>query len=276
MKRLRQSVRGAAGRFGARRLFGIAAAASIAVMATIGIVVTADGARAAGAIATLNLWVDIAVGAFTMWGLYWAATEFAEASVRPSVEVVLVPPSSGDDTPAYELHPANWAYNISSVDRLPVFGMCNVASSYGLGGPSVQVGIALKNTSTRAARYIQIRLRMATAPAPEAAMLTRHFPAPSAEDEPQFYKGAVVSAQFAEDLVVYQTEAIVGIVEFAWSYEIPLEDLPRDLLVEYEVHALDGSSKGTVSVDNLVWRRFEVPIPGESPPIGPQQIPPDG
>ena len=87
--------------------------------------------------------VDVIVGVFTVWGLYWAATELA---LRPDLSLVIT----------------QWS---TRRDKADVWWIGR--DDHGRSSSLVRVCLFLENTKPKAAQYVRIVLRIRGVPSPE-------------------------------------------------------------------------------------------------------------
>ncbi len=100
-----------------------------------------------------NLLIDVAAGVFTVWGLYWAASEFAEAQIRPDLHLVI-----GRETEAQTgidpvRHETDELYGRNGViDNEPV--------------SQLVIGLFLENARPKTATFVRMTLRVSGVPTP--------------------------------------------------------------------------------------------------------------
>lgn len=221
------------------------------------------------AIPLINLWVDVVVGIFTVWGLWWAATEFAESVVKPAVR--LLPGNANNPlmNEYYDPIPGSLsgvrAYSLVKHPPFRVVGwqemVTGASSSIRTWSyhPHVACGIYLENEAARAARHVRLVLRVRVAPPPSFCEFV-HGPysiknprALGEYDSDTDY--TTVSAQFAEDLVVYESPVLVGQLLLCWDDDLGVEQLPHNLHLDYDVYTLDGTSHGQ-AVLTMQWNVY--------------------
>jgi hypothetical protein len=199
-------------------------------------------------ISAFNLLVDIAVGALTIWGLIWAATEFAEAARKSNLQ--LLPgrasgPRLFDEWEGFSLvkgppfHLPGW-YQVPLESR----------------GPHVVCGLYLENRSSKAGRYVHVVVRILANPAPIECQARLKYsdsqmrdPCQRSEKDSGEFS---VSAQFEESLVVYQSPVFVGTLVLRWDAALPDYALPENMKLDYEVYTLDGASHGRLEF-HIEW-----------------------
>lgn len=185
-------------------------------------------------ISLVNLMVDIVVGIFTVWGLFWAASEFAAAQVKPDLRLII---------------------GRESEDRLGIVPLKNEADELigrdGLVGdtPASQViiGLFLENGQPKAAQYVRITLRVRNTPPPGIL----HAVGRSFNYEPKIneVRGEALFLQFGEELVVYQGDGVhLGNIRVAWAKDVrpdkvdlvaglySLDSRPKEIIVSHPIH----------------------------------------
>lgn len=209
-------------------------------------------------IGCLNFLVDIAVGFFTVWGLYWAASEFTESAVKPVLHLLPGraehPFQGGTITERYTLL-RNAPFHIVGCKNVGVKGSLHYH-------PTVACGIYLENEKSRAGRYVRLVIRVHASPEPQScefahadfagdAKGTKILPGKRDPDTGHLK----VSAQFAEELVVYQSPVDVGELSLCWPKGLTEEELPTSVILDYDAYALDGKpSHGKVELVVAEWR----------------------
>lgn len=183
-------------------------------------------------ISFFNLLIDIAVGVFTIWGLFWAASEFARAQVEPDLHLIIgkeatdeigIQPLTGEADALI-----GWEENVSGDDK-PV--------------SRVPVGLFLENHQPKAARYVRIELWVRDVPHPEEFIRKKEF---FKFDVKEFaIQGKAVVLQFGEDLVVYGgTGVYLGKILIDWSKDTH----PESITFVAKLHNLEGSKPKEVIV----------------------------
>ncbi len=100
-----------------------------------------------------NLLVDIVVGSFTVWALFWAASQFAEAQIKPDLYLI-IGRESNDQTGVDPIRSQNEALigRDDFIDALPV--------------SQVIIGLFLENAKPKTATFVRLTLRVANVPNP--------------------------------------------------------------------------------------------------------------
>ena len=203
-------------------------------------------------IAIFNLWVDIVVGIFTIWGLYWAATEFAESARKPDLRLLVgrpIEPSAPvrlqqefTFPPSPLLHIPGWYERPSEPVEPPP-------------RPRVVCGLCLENRSSRAGRYIRVVIRTSATPAPIRCRSELHRsylrPAQSESEDPKTGQPST-SVQLEESLVVYQSPVLIGALVVEWDSELPKDEFPESIVLDYDIYTLDGASNGEIKL-HIEW-----------------------
>ena len=182
---------------------------------------------AEGEISYFNLLVDVAVGFFTIWGLYWAASELA---LKPELRLSIETTWSGE----------SWRKLRGNV----LIG----SEEKGL----LECDLFLMNTQPRAARNIQVVLCCRSFPpvphfsaSPVKGAFTNWVPFGS----PRCY---CLRAQFGGDLVIYKGEAVhVGILKVGWPHHSDYR--PREITFEVGCYSLEGEPKKEVISLPVIW-----------------------
>jgi hypothetical protein len=192
-----------------------------------------------------NLLVDIAVGFFTIWGLLWAGSQFAEAQVKPELHLIIGRAQLDHD----EMVPL-----ADASDELIGF-----QDSISVGRPSgVPIGLFLENTRSKAAQYVRVVLRVRDVPRPNVfRALTTGDPWGTSLFETFKYKprintvqGEAVFLQFGEDLVVYEGERVyLGKIYVGW----PEGTRPKGITFEVGLYSLEGKPKSFTVSHPIRW-----------------------
>ncbi len=191
-------------------------------------------------IALFNLWVDVVVGIFTIWGLKWAASEFVAAQVKPDLRLIIgresedrrgiIPLRRGSD----ELVGRD---NI--IDSMPV--------------SQVIIGLFLENDQPKAARFVRITLRVQGAPSPKILDAAK----PPSDQVGYVYvpkinvvRGEALFLQFGEELVVYQGDGVqLGNIRVAWRQGIR----PKKIDLSVGLYSVDSRPKEITVSHPIRW-----------------------
>jgi hypothetical protein len=185
-------------------------------------------------ISSYSLLVDVVVGVFTIWGLYWAASEFAGAQVKPDLRLVVGKESAdqrGID-PLMDVVEALIGRDVSE-DGEPV--------------SQVIFGLFLENTQPKAAQYVRVTLRVRDVP-----RLKQFVPIKGTfryKPKINVVRGEAIFLQFGDDLVVYKGDGVqLGNIRVAWPQGTHperitlvaglygLEDEPKEVTVSRPIH----------------------------------------
>ena len=178
-----------------------------------------------GEIGYFNLLIDILVGIFTVWGLYWAASELA---LKPELRLFTETTWSG----------VKLRRNVLIGSKKDGLLECN---------------LFVMNTRPKAARHIQVVLDLAVAPPPSVFAAD---PVPGAfTDWVRFFEAPLsfsLRAQFGGDLVIYKGKPIhVGILKVGWPH---LSDYrPGEVKLEASLYSLEGEPKKEVISLPVTW-----------------------
>jgi hypothetical protein len=209
-------------------------------------------------ISIFNLWIDMVVGFFTIWGLGWAASEFAESAVRPSLKLL----------PGKMVKPylAGWEglqdldHSLIETPPFVVDGWTQIRQAGGRPpsrAPTMACALFLDNEKSRAGRYVQVVAHVLSTPAPRSCWFRHHgFQAGESKVDgaPNTNTGHwTLPLRFSEGLVVYQSPVFVGDLFLQWDKAIPDDQLPEEVVLQYETHALDGSSVGRLELCISEW-----------------------
>jgi hypothetical protein len=199
-----------------------------------------------------NLLIDIAAGVFTVWGLYWAASEFAEAQVRPDLRLII----GAEAADQQGIDPLR-----SATDAL--IGRDSLVDGNSVS--QVVVGLFLENDQPKAARFVRVTLRLRDVPRP---LYFRPI------DQSFKYKmntnvviGEAIFIQFGEDLLVYKGDGVqLGNICIAWQRGVR----PERIALVAGLYSLDSKPRKDVVVSRPIhWletrmsRREEEPIKDE-------------
>lgn len=218
------------------RAIGIAAVVLVVMAVVLIVLVRLYGVLSyETGISFFNLSIDIAVGVFTIWGLYWAASEFAGAQVKPDLHLIIGKESEDQQ----------------GIDPLPneadaLIGWKDVSK---LGGPvsRVTVGLFLENHKPKAARYVRIELWVHDTPHPKEFVRRKDFF--KFEVKEFAIRGEAVVLQFGEDLVVYGgTGVYLGKILVGWPQGI----YPGSITLRAKLHNLESSEPKEVIVSRPI------------------------
>jgi len=196
-------------------------------------------------ISVFNLLVDIVIGFLTVWGLLWAATEFAESAVRPVLQLL----PGREKAP----HALDTGEEPSLIPK-PPFSVPGWFWNSLIGGPPLRdrhltCGVYLKNKKSKAGRFVHVVMRVQATPAPTRCEFRygEAFPDKSplmidAERETRD-DCFTLSVRLADEVVVYQPPVYIGYLKVHWA-PLPDAKAPRRLLIDYDIHTLDGTSQG--------------------------------
>lgn len=174
-----------------------------------------------------NLLTDIVVGGFTIWGLYWAASELA---LKPELRLSIKPVS--------ERTSSKWLYP----DRL--FG----SKKKGL----LELDLFLVNTRPKAARNIQVVLCYHSFPLPSFSVgpVEGAFPNWVPFGLPW---SCCLRAQFGDDFVIYKGFPVrVGVLKVGWPH-LSADNRPRELTFEVRLYSLESEPKKEVISFPIIW-----------------------
>ena len=201
-------------------------------------------------IGCFNLLVDIVIGTFTIWGLYWAAREFGEFAVRPAVHLLpgkksepellegfgrpIMVPGPPFIVPGWFLKPSM----SGTPKRLPHLVCC----------------LYLKNTKPKAARFVHLVLRILATPAPSHChfrhidAMPENSPLSIQADRDAHNGGYVISVRFADHVVVYQEAVYVGNLVVQWDSLLNDQEVPKRVGIDYDVYTLEGNTRSRIDL----------------------------
>ncbi|MFW6116375.1 MAG: hypothetical protein ACOC6F_01490 [bacterium] len=226
-----------------------------ACLFVLGLVATTS-LRLGTAIAGYTLVLDFVVGIFTVWGLFWAATQFVESTKRPAVRVRFANPMnvpflnlSGILSYPLEGRPPNQATGWMKI---------RVLSGPPRNIPNIACGMYLENKASREGRHIVAVLEVDATPRPTACLFHhRGFAVRKnrvhGEIDPEGVSHSL-SIQFAEQLVVYQSPVLVGELFIRWNEDLTRDELPDYVAVEYDIYTLDGAHHEKLELLITEWR----------------------
>lgn len=223
---------------------------------SLGIFVGIDCLDLSGGVSLFNLVVDIVVGVFTIWGLYWAASQFAEFAIRPSLQLLpgkIDAPQVFDGVARSSLV-SNPPFRVNGWFKKPVMG------GPPLDYPHVHCGLYLSNRKSKAGQYIHLRMHVCASPAPITCEFQHRSVAPNltpsrirTEKEPG-NDCLNLSVRLSDELVVYQVPVFIGDLIVRWETQLTDAEVPRKLLIDYDVYTLDGASQGKLDL-YIDWKK---------------------
>jgi hypothetical protein len=187
-----------------------------------------------GKVGYLNLLVDIVVGFFTVWGLYWVASELA---LKPDLDLVigneLVGAGSGE--PLAGETDALIGQETSPFSR--IFE------------PQVHVALFLENRNPKVARYIRVVLEVRDVPCPKRFERMRSVP--HSEVVYARLEGEAMVFQFGEGLAVYKGAGKVYCesVTVVW----PQGCYPKRITFVAKLSSSEGDSKERTVSHPIRW-----------------------
>ena len=152
-----------------RHLFIVSAIAALFLLccacSMLGILAASDIIKVSESVSCFNLLVDIFVGIFTVWGLFWAASEFAQSAVKPVLHLL-----PGRQEKAQKPDYSSFTAKEFPLMREPPFLL---PGWYGWAGtqsperdPYVECGLYLENETSRAGRYVRLVMHVLADPPP--------------------------------------------------------------------------------------------------------------
>jgi hypothetical protein len=246
------------------RLFFISLAIALILICCLcsvlsGLMVTKAIPWATG-ISLLSMAVDIVIGIFTIWGLYWAALQFTDWSAKPQIKLVLGCVNSVPED-AQELHtdqdplpprrqtiPSTLAASLGPVLRTPKRV------------PGTVLDVYVTNTARKAAQSIVLTLEFRSSVSPSGYAFSYSGDSGYAGTIADAYvEGVRVSLALSDSIVLYNNQSLlwVGRLWVNWSGELIPTDLPATLTVAYKIHTLDGSNSGSITLKldrrTIIW-----------------------
>lgn len=206
-----------------------------------------------GGVSLIHLLVEIVGLGLILWGLYWLICELGDVAVHPEVHVFLAQgnrdlpePAAGMDQNAQEAPVSH--------QKIALRGTRTD------GAAQLAVGIYLQNLQPRAGRFPYLRLKISAAPLPGEAKFSFQSDV-KPENSLRSVVGEMgstereieIASRLRESLIVYQAPLFVGDLTLRWESLSRAEQLPQKVKVAYEVHTLDGSSKGLIEA-RMVWK----------------------
>lgn len=187
-------------------------------------------------VSVFSVIVDISIGVFTIWGLYWAASEFAEAQIKPDLHFI-----------------------VGSVNELGIDALRNPTDSLiGISSQSpdhrMSIGLFLENYQPKAAQYIRITLRIQDTPSPNSfEAFVQDFPyyMPRINLVKPPLDDYAIFLQFDENLIVYKGDGVyLGQIRIAWSKEI---QPPKSISLRVGLYNLVGEEKFIIISHPIKW-----------------------
>lgn len=180
--------------------------------------------------------VSIVVGIFTVWGLFWAASEFSDAQIKPDLKLMVGARYRDGTIPLIKETDPLIGHNIEKSD--PPLSQVNI-------------GLFLENYQPKAAQFIRITLRL------KDAQSILEFKA--VEGGFKYYKPKInivekkdhaIFLQFGEDLVVYKGDGVfLGMVYARWEKD----SRPNVLTIEAGLYNLIGNPKIVTISHPIDW-----------------------
>lgn len=189
---------------------------------------------ASDGIALFNLLIDIVIGAFTVWGLFWAASQFAEQSVKPQLR--LLPGFMREGTGGVEYIPV-----ATTPARLPGY----LISGNEKEGGNLEVGLFLENHKPKMAQNLQVVIEIDSQTPP-----CRVQPDSSYECRWNVIDGKKVIMQFDEGLVIHMGHGVhFGKLLLLWEQG----PLPETCRLEYTIYKSEGKPDSGTCVFTVQW-----------------------
>lgn len=188
-------------------------------------------------VAGFNLLVDIVVGVFTIWGLFWAASEFGEQSVRPALNLIVGAEQDMEGQPAYN--------PLSGTEvELPGTRRDQEELSSGV----LRVGLFLENRKPRMAERVQLVIEIESVP--QVSLLQPVSGTFEYEAYPNITATKAV-LRFGDDLVVYQGEGVfLGVLHLEWRRT----SLPEHCRFKYSLYNAQGPSQRGQIATTIDWK----------------------
>jgi hypothetical protein len=198
----------------------------------------------------LNLLVDTLVGFFTVWGLYWAASEFAESARKPDLRL-LPGRYKSEQFRGLELdHPDvtgnSYCFMSSPPFRIRGWPVGDTPDASLVYSGFMLLGLFLENQEPKAGRYVRVVLRVHATPAPSlcefrhSSLMPDHSPIRIQGERDASLGHIIVPVQLADHVVVYQSPPIfMGTLHMRWDPSHTR--LPKTIVIDYVTHTLDGT-----------------------------------
>lgn len=188
-------------------------------------------------ISVFGLAVSFVAGVFTVWALYWAATEFSEAQVTPDLRLLIARSTS---------RPGRAERLYSDIEELRGHEVTHPERPDPVS--RVDFGLILENKNPRAAQFVRITLRLKECQRPITFRpLLEYFIQPSINND---IENEAIFLQFGNDLVVYQADGIyIGMVRVEWETNAR----PDRLVVNAGLFNLVGRPQQTVVSHPINW-----------------------
>ena len=213
----------------------IAVIALITVLVALVMLFSSGVLAAETAISLYNLLIDIFVGVFTVWGLYWAASEFAGAQVKPDLRLIIGKESADQQ----------------GIDPLMDAADALIGRDVFMNGEPVSwviIGLFLENTQPKAAQHVRLNLRVCDVPC-----LKEFAPASDPfryEPRVNVMRGEAVFLQFGEDLVVYKGDGVhLGSIRAVW----PQGTHPERITLVARLYSLGSEPKEATVSHPIHW-----------------------
>jgi hypothetical protein len=228
----------------------------------LGLVAT-TGLRLGTAIAGYTLLLEFVVGIFTVWGLFWAATEFSEFAVKPDVHL-LAERAIGSQQKRRPQPECSSTFIVSELTQFR-------------GGTGFRASLHLENSNRKPARNIALTLKVRSEPCPWPWSFKQITALPeevSSEHHPQIQNGELrIWVRFSNELVVYDHPVFIGNLEVVWDNELKICDLPEVVVVDYDTYSLDGTSHGKLQLQIIPDKRTDPPRLGSQADPSSGQLP---
>jgi len=171
-----------------------------------------------------SVFLDFVLGLLTVWGLYWAASEFGEQSVKPRLTLLLGAVRGGPHGSESDL-----------IEDLParLEGHKSVNGERTEG--RLDVGLFLENHEPKMAQHLQVIIEVESEP-------ITHEVHPLDQACPYGYHGVLIDnrrvmMQFEDDLIVYKGQGVyIGILRLWWRQT----SLPSACKLNYKIYKSEG------------------------------------
>lgn len=168
--------------------------------------------------------LDLVFGSLTVWGLYWAASEFAEQSIRPELSLMLGAVAEG---------PRGSESIPIEISHISLQGYTGIDGKDATG--RVHVGLFLENRKPKIAQNLQVALEIKSEPVADEVR-------PLEKSSPYDYDGVLIESnsvimQFKDNLIVYKGQrTYIGILSLWWRQGI----FPRMCELSYTIYKSEG------------------------------------